>query len=299
MVDYPDRPFTVSQPAGSSVFGTPSVGASDIPRAQVPQFYADFLNKPTALNNGQTLNRYWMEDSFGKYGVELVPYGPYRMAEPSYQYHISRFNDINADCPENPPCGDANGNTYFNAVRDLWNANVPAAERATFDNAYYVSAGHDESATWQEFGEMRFVDQNAVTDAFGPKHINPAFPRNWALTRYVPWTSWAAANNIWPSASGTVSTEAESSGMGVFAHELSHNLSLPGQLRQPVREPDLALGRRHVGHDEPRLVQRPGRPAHPLAGAADAGRLARRAARHAPQAEARVRHQHRRAAAQP
>src|SRR5262245_14611901 len=213
LADYPDRPFTVTLPAGGTVFGTPTAMAHSIPREQVPQFYADFLNKPSALNNGQTLNRYWMEDSFGKYGVELVPYGPYRMADPSYQYHISRFNDINADCPENPPCGDANGNTYFNAVRDLWNANVPAAERATFDNAYYVSAGHDESATWQEFGEMRFTGPDAVTDAFGPKHINPAFPRNWALTRYVPWTSWAAANNIWPSASGTVSTEAESSGM--------------------------------------------------------------------------------------
>ena len=237
LVDYPDRPFTISEPAGSTVFGTPSVGTSGVPREQVPQFYADFLNKPSVLNNRQTLNRYWMEDSFGKYGVDLVPYGPYRMPQASYKYHISRFNDATADCPLNPPCDTSSGNLYFNTVRDLWNAAVPAAERATYDNAYYVSAGADESATWQEFGEMRFVNQDAVTDPFGPKHINPAFPRNWALTRYVPWTSWAAANNIWPSASGTVSTEAESSGMGVFAHELSHNLSLPDNYGNPFGTP--------------------------------------------------------------
>ena len=56
----------------------------------------------------------------------------------------------------------------------------------------------------------------------------------------MPWTSWAAANNIWPSASGTVSTEAESSGMAVFAHELSHNLSLPDNYGNPFAAPDLA-----------------------------------------------------------
>ena len=116
MVDYPDRQFTISQPAGSTVFGTPSVGTSGVPREQVPQFYSEFFNKPSALNNGQTLNRYWMEDSFGKYGVELVPYGPYRMPEPSYQYHISRFNDPTADCPENPPCDASQGNLYFQTV---------------------------------------------------------------------------------------------------------------------------------------------------------------------------------------
>src|SRR4051812_23667005 len=79
LTDYPDRPFTISQPAGSTIFGTPTAAAHSIPREQVPRFYADFLNKPSALNNFQTMNRYWMEDSFGKYGVELVPFGPYKM----------------------------------------------------------------------------------------------------------------------------------------------------------------------------------------------------------------------------
>jgi len=233
LVDYPDRPFTITQPAGSTVFGTPSTVAHSIPREQVPQFYGDFFNKPSALNNYQTINRYWMENSYGKYGVELVPYGPYRLPLQSWQYHIANFQNTTADCPNpagNQPCNQ----NYFNAVRDIWAANVPAAERNTFDNAYYVSAGQDESATWQEFGEMMFTAPETVSDPFGPKHINPNHARgNWATTRYIPWTSWAAAANIWPSASGTVSTEAESSGMAVFAHELSHNLGLPDNYNNP------------------------------------------------------------------
>ena len=70
LADFKDRPFIVTQPAGSTIWGTPTATANSVPRAAVPQFYADFLNKPSATNNFQTMNRYWMEDSFGKYGVE-------------------------------------------------------------------------------------------------------------------------------------------------------------------------------------------------------------------------------------
>ena len=65
----PTSRSTISQPAGSTIFGTPTTEANNIPRADVPAFYRDFLNKPQALNHFQTMNRYWMEDSFGKYGV--------------------------------------------------------------------------------------------------------------------------------------------------------------------------------------------------------------------------------------
>ena len=288
LVDYPDRPFTVTQAAGSNIFGNPSALAHSVPRDQVPQFYADFLNKPTALNNFQTMNRYWMENSFGRYGVELVPYGPYRMPAKSYQYHIQNFQNVTADCPNptratpNPePCGL----NFFNAARGAWEAAVPAAERATFDNMFWTSAGQDESGAWQEFGEMRFANQDAVTDPFGPKAIDPLHPRgNWASTRYIPWTSWAAAANVWPSASGTSSTEAESAGMAVYAHELSHNLGIPDNYNNPYTRAVPADRGRHVGHDEPRLVQRSRRPAHALADPADPGRRAGRAAQPAQQA---------------
>src|SRR3954465_5452031 len=100
LADFPDREFIVTQPAGSTIWGTPTATASNVPRAAVPQFYADFLNKPSATNNFQTMNRYWMEDSFGKYGVDLVPFGPYRLPLKSYQYHIpSNFQTLAHDCP--------------------------------------------------------------------------------------------------------------------------------------------------------------------------------------------------------
>jgi M6 family metalloprotease-like protein len=238
LTDYPDRPFTISQPAGSTIFGTPTAAAHSIPREQVPRFYADFLNKPSALNNFQTMNRYWMEDSFGKYGVELVPFGPYKMPLNSYQYHIANFQNVAQDCPvpatpTPPPGTDACNQNYFTAARNAWIADIGATEAATYDNMFWTSAGQDESSSWQEFGEMRFTSPETVTDAFGPKAYSPLHTKNWATTRYVPWTSWAAASNVWPSASGTSSTEAESAGMAVYAHELSHNLSIPDNYNNP------------------------------------------------------------------
>ena len=79
VTDFPDKTFYVSQPVGSTIYGTPTTEAHDIPRADVPAFYRDFLNKPQALNHFQTMNRYWMEDSYGKYGVQLDSFGPYRL----------------------------------------------------------------------------------------------------------------------------------------------------------------------------------------------------------------------------
>ncbi len=125
---------------------------------------------------------------------------------------------------------------------------------------------------------------DTVSDAFGPKAYDPTKLVNWAPTRYVPWSSWAVATNIWPNASGNNSTEAESSGMAVYAHELSHNLAIPDNYNNPFDDDPAADGLRHVGHDEPRLVQRPGRSAHPLPDPADPGRRARRAAQPAQQA---------------
>src|SRR6188472_4591674 len=196
LADYPDRPFTITQPAGSTVFGNPTVAAHSIPREDVAKFYADFLNKPSALNNYQTMNRYWMEDSFGQYGVELVPFGPYRLPGQSYQYHINQFQNTTADCP-NPAFPAANPTpcnlNFSNAARAAWLADINAEgnpwQESDFSNMFWTSAGQDESGSWQEFGEMRFANQDAVTDPFGPKAINPLHPRgNWATTRYIPWT---------------------------------------------------------------------------------------------------------------
>ena len=239
LTDFPDKTFFVSQPAGSTIYGTPTIEAHDIPRADVPAFYRDFLNKPQPLNHFQTMNRYWMEDSYGKYGVQLDSFGPYKLPGNSYQYFLtdqSGSQNNPAHCPQLTPAKPCNLNFRTDA-RAAWLADVGAAKIAEYDNIFYVSAGEDESSTWQEFGEMKFLNQDAVTDAFGPKAYGDLTQTNWAVSRYVPWSSWVTVANIWPNASGNTSVEGESSGMGTYAHELTHNLGLPDNYNNPFTSP--------------------------------------------------------------
>ena len=67
--------------------------------------------------------------------------------------------------------------------------------------------------------------------------------------------------DIWPNASGNTSIEAEAPAWRTYAHELTHNLGLPDNYNNPFATDPAGHRDRHVGHDEPRLVQRPGRPA--------------------------------------
>jgi M6 family metalloprotease-like protein len=146
-----------------------------------------------------------MGDSFGKYGVDLTVFGPYRMPALSYQYGVDdERGGFNEDaCPEGPPCSvdlrtDALG---------AWRRDVGNETANSYELAFILSAGQDESSTWQEFGEMKFASRDDIPDEFGPP-ANSSLP-NWADTRYVEWTSWAAASTIWPNAGGGSSTQGE------------------------------------------------------------------------------------------
>ncbi|MFI6455453.1 M6 family metalloprotease domain-containing protein [Streptosporangium amethystogenes] len=228
LADYPNQPFVVTQPKGSTVFRNPSAEAHDVPRDQVAGFYRDFLNTPNDLNRGHTIHEYWMEDSQGRYGVELTAFGPYQMPGKSHEYAME-FQGGTA-CP----AGDACNRNIRTDARAAWVGDVGQEVPAGFDFVFYLSAGQDESATWQEFGSIKFPTKEAVTDDFGPP--DPALP-NWARTRYVEWTSWASAASIWPNAGGGSSTQAESSGQGVYAHELSHILGIGDNYNNPFGVP--------------------------------------------------------------
>jgi M6 family metalloprotease-like protein len=228
LLDYPDRPFVVTQPPGSTVFGNPSAQAHDIPRDQVAKFYQDFLNTPGTLNNGHTIHEYWMEDSGGRYGVELTGFGPYTMPGKSYEYGMEFQRDA---CPAGGNC-NRNLRTDGNAA---WLADVGQEAAGQFDFVFYLSAGQDESSTWQEFGMMKFPTKEDVTDAFGPP--DPNLP-NWSRTRYVDWTSWAAGSTFWPNARfGVDSVQTESSGMGTYAHEFSHIMGIADNYNNPYSDP--------------------------------------------------------------
>ena len=152
-------------------------------------------------------------------------------------------NQANSVCPAGHTCNRNIRTDGGNA----WRAAIGCPSGLCgFDNVFYVTAGHDESSTWQEFGEMLWTDREQVPAKFGPPGaedgpvLNAAgnpIP-NWAPTRYVPWTSWRAAANHWPNASGGTSTQAESSGQSVFAHEFSHLRGLPDNYNNPFADTD-------------------------------------------------------------
>ncbi|KAK8026153.1 hypothetical protein PG990_003976 [Apiospora arundinis] len=242
-IDYADRPFVVTSAGpNATIYGNPvAASASNIQRKDVPAFYRDLLNRPGGVNRGHTLHEYWMQDSLGKYGVDLTAFGAYAMPAKSFEYGIEdRMNGRGGQyCPRGYRCdrdirADALG---------LWRADVGDATAASFELVFILSAGQDESSTWQEFGEMKFQSRDDVPDAFGPPpgldnggSGNDTLP-NWAKTRYVDWSSWAAASNIWPNAGDGSSTQAESSGMGTYAHELSHLLGIGDNYNNPYGNP--------------------------------------------------------------
>jgi M6 family metalloprotease-like protein len=226
LADYPDQDFVVTKPANSTIFGNPGPAAANIPRTGVARYYQDFLNKPEALNNGHTINEYWMEDSGGRFGVQLTAFGPYRMPGKSYEYGME-FQP--SACPPGANCA----RDIRKDAGDAWRADVGDTAKQ-FDFVFYLSAGQDESSTWQEFGEMKFGTKENVPDAFGPP--NHDLP-NYAATRYVPWTSWASAASIWPNAQDGSSVQAESSGQSTYAHEFSHILGIGDNYNNPFGVP--------------------------------------------------------------
>ncbi|RYP11279.1 hypothetical protein DL765_007831 [Monosporascus sp. GIB2] len=229
-VDYPDRPFVITQPAGSTIYNNPQSVVSELDRSEVTTFYRDLLNTPNELNRGHTLHEYWMEDSAGRYGVDLTAYGPYELPDKSYQYGIDARNMNRGACPSGEECQSDLRNDTFAA----WRAEVGDEVADSYELVFILSAGQDESSTWQEFGEMMFQTKEDVPDEFGPP--DDALP-NYAATRYVEWSSWAAASNIWPNAGGGSSTQGESSGLGTYAHELTHLLGIGDNYNNPYGTP--------------------------------------------------------------
>jgi len=229
LVDYPNVSFIVSQPKNSTIYGNPNA-VSDVPRDQVPAFYRDFLNTPNDLNRGHTINEYWMEDSGGRYGIDLGAFGPYQMPAKSHEYGVETSMQGGMGCP----AGDTCGRDFRKDARAAWIADVGEQTAAQYDFVFFLSAGQDESSTWQEFGQMKFNTSGEVTDDWGPP--DTALP-NWNKTRYVDWTSWQASANIWPNAASGSSIQAESSGQGTFAHEFSHILGIGDNYNNPYSVP--------------------------------------------------------------
>jgi M6 family metalloprotease-like protein len=207
VADFDDQPFVMTLPKHSDSYGNPQT--DPIKREDIPQYYLDFWNGRSPAHNGHTANEYWMEQSHGRIGVSMDKFGPYRMPKHLYQYGLREWGAQNYG-----PSGVPIDGNVQNDCDALWRADAGANVRQNFDLVLRLFAGYDETSVWQEFGEMKFQTRDDITPEFG--NPDPTKPR-WAPTRYVPWTSWRAAEAIWSNAA---ILNSESS--GAIIHEISH-----------------------------------------------------------------------------
>lgn len=244
LVDFTDQPMLLTQEAGAHVFGNPQAGWEPLERDEVAGWWEDFLGTPNEYNDFHTINEYWMENSNGRLSVDIDAFGPYQLPGKLHEYGLAGHAPVtgpNSVCPAGDNCRKDIRADGFTA----WQGDQGDTVGDDYDVLFWVTAGHDESGTWQEFGEMQFQDKDDVPAEFGPPGATegPVYNDagniipNWAPTRYVEWTSWAAAANHWPNASSRAglpnSTQAESSGQSIFQHEMSHLLGIADNYNNP------------------------------------------------------------------
>ncbi|MCX6259947.1 MAG: peptidase M6, partial [Bacteroidia bacterium] len=206
-VDFPDQPFVITQPKNSDLFENPQV--NPVKREEVPEFYSNFWLKPSAVNHGQTINGYWMEQSRGKFGIiALDPYGPYRMPKNLWEYGLNEYNQNNST-----PDGSRAKSHMEPDVDVLWKSDAGDIKKQ-YDAILRIYAGYDETGVWQEFGEMKFLSKEDIPAEWG--NPDTSKPR-WIPTRYVPWTSWKAGQMQWG-----LSSIRQGENSGTITHELGH-----------------------------------------------------------------------------
>jgi len=207
-VDFPDQPFVITQKPYSDPFGNPQI--DPVNRQEVPGFYADFYNNPLELNHYQTINGYWMEQSWGELGIPPMDfYGPYRMPKMLFQYGLNEWGQEGGT----PGGYEPNGRLEQDCDA-AWRSDAGNNIASQYDIVLRIYAGYDETSVWQEFGEMKFNSKEDIPAEWGnPDTTMPG----WVTTRYIDWTSWKAGQMLWGLSS---MRQGESS--GTITHEISH-----------------------------------------------------------------------------
>jgi len=206
-VDFPDQPFVITLPPKSDLFGNPQI--DPVKREDVSKFYSEFWLRPSAVNHGQTINGYWMEQSRGKFGITVLDaYGPYRMPKNLWKYGLNEYNQNNST-----PDGSRADTRMEPDVDALWKE-AEGDIKKQYDAILRIYAGYDETGVWQEFGEMKFLSKDDIPAEWG--NPDTSKPR-WVPTRYVPWTSWKAGQMQWG-----LSSIRQGENSGTITHELGH-----------------------------------------------------------------------------
>lgn len=218
--DFEDQPFVLTLPKHSDLFGNPQI--DPITREQVPQFFADFYNTPNVFNHGHTIHEYWMEQSHGRIGVTATVFGPYRMPGKVFTYGQLPQTDM--------PAGYTPSNGLARDLDTLWHKEKGDSIARQFDVTLRLYAGYDETATWQEFGEMKFQTKEDIPAEWG----NPDTTKSrWVRSRYGALIPWKAGEWLW-SNSQIVQGESINS----IRHEISHfAFSIGDNYNNPFAEP--------------------------------------------------------------
>ncbi|MDQ4095917.1 MAG: peptidase M6, partial [Actinomycetota bacterium] len=229
--DFPDYKFRVAA-TKRDVTGQKVLGVEDPARFWLGYLFRN--ENPKSYTRGHTVDEYWLENSYGLIGVDAEAFGPYRMEKRYHEYGILDFGS-SADCPQGSDCEGQTGFDTELVEKSLADVTASQTEHGEFDFRFLLHAGYDESGTWLNYGQALFTRPEAVTEKWGPRFAPNH--RNWATTRYVPWSSWWSSQHIWSHAlPGLLSTQGESDGGSTYAHELSHIFGILDNYNNPYDE---------------------------------------------------------------
>jgi len=166
---------------------------SQVTDADFAQWWADYLNKAQpALNHGLTIDEFWRENSYGKWAVDLLPFGPFTI--PYFEFEAMGYDQGSSfqtyrDVPPSfrrGASGTSNMWTFDSiAIPHARDNNVPFS---TLDFFFLLHAGYDESGVWQEFGQAQFASRKDIPYELGPgprmRQVEQFFTANpeWLVT---------------------------------------------------------------------------------------------------------------------
>ena len=240
LVDFSDLPFVLTQPKGSDFMGNPQT--EPVKEEDLAEFWKEFLNVPSELNNYTSIDDFWRENSYGNWKVEIDVYGPYHLEGMEWEYGIDGFNGAPTDRR------DVLAESVALALAD---ENGLKGRMDEYNFGFIIHSGYTESSVWQESGEMKYNSPEEVPDEMGPteeelesikvwgaKPLGEAEPiyatdRNgeqyvvndisWAeglfegdnflQTRYVEWTTWRAAKSVWSYTGNYTAVSGDNSGL--------------------------------------------------------------------------------------
>ena len=167
LVDYPDRPFTITQAAGATdlrhAVGARAqhparAGAAVLRRLPQQAVSAEQLPDHEPVLDGGLVRPVRRRAR----AVRPVPDAAEGLPVPHRQLPERGRRLPEPDASRRRTRRRAT-RTSPTAARNAWLADIdadgatPGEVRRDFDNMFWTSAGQDESGAWQEFGEMRFT----------------------------------------------------------------------------------------------------------------------------------------------